>query len=470
MSTTTTDNGPDEAVKSVEYGLRNLIHLTAAEQIKAMRVVEHTLYRNKFYELAESQVRFDYGYGPIVKEDHFDYNLLRHLGSAWMFQEVFGLRWPYENDRYLQFAMPACEFGYAEYEFLAETKKGRKREYPLGAQGFLLLLLGNSVHKDYLDDIAPASAPFRFKTCHISRIEKALEFICHSQTPWGDFHHKYNARGELMDFHSDYYTGEALFGLAAITNSPLFLEVDEKLQDLAVKTLIRGRERLLHHMEDPASSPLAVDSHWNFYALTEMLQSYLVPQSDGELPAIITQIMDRLLFTGYNILQTNDKGVEDNVCRLACRVEGILRFVEVYCAADPEHVRRPPFMIKRIMRFVANNINYIVESFDTLNQLFPFGKNGKNARSHRMDVNQHAIMAIHAYCEIIRKYPSFAYNGFNPRNHFGLMIDVKLLGSRVPLMPLINDDYYVSNEMLKEALRQRPVSEDDEEGEIDTHS
>ncbi len=227
------------------------------------------------------------------------YNMLRHCGTLWfMLSAVNALELPLLKT---EARALAAGIGYAGRRMqapdwapgLALVTKGKVK---LGGVGLALLMLSEARESAGLPRL---KLPLALAPC----MEALSEYALAQQRPGpdaGDFHHRRLFDGGLDDgFHSDYYTGEALFGLIA-AGAPA-----ARTAPVAEALMRRGYG-------------IEVQSHWMGYAACAACDAGLVPDTLGR--AYLADLLTAI---------TTDTAYRDRreSTPIACRSEALARFL-----------------------------------------------------------------------------------------------------------------------------------------------
>lgn len=212
-----------------------------------------------------------------IAASHDGYNLLRHCGTLWFMARAV-TEMPISRDPptlaalarasgYVGRKLEPAPWADPGHPSLALVGKGAVK---LGGLGLALLAL-SEVRK-----IAPLQATLSAALAlgpdeTIARMRRyALDEI-----DGADFRHKRAfPSGEVLPFRSDYYTGEAIFGL--LVTGP------------ASEDLIRVTTSLMRHQYGWAEQ-----SHWMTYAACEAVERGIVPEALGS--AYLTGLMETIL-------------------------------------------------------------------------------------------------------------------------------------------------------------------------------
>jgi hypothetical protein len=193
---------------------------------------------------------FVYEYDPVTDEVSDDYNILRHAGTTYSLLELYQAT----NDR----------------KYLASSEKGiaylinqvipcpmvpaaecveEDAEVKLGGNGLAILALAK--HAEVTGD-----------KNHLSLTERLAAFIVGVQSPSGEFAVHKIANGVVDGFKSEYYPGEAMFGLAKLSQ----VSGDRKWLDAAHK----GARWIINVRDAGVPAAELPHDHWFLYALNEL--------------------------------------------------------------------------------------------------------------------------------------------------------------------------------------------------------
>lgn len=230
---------------------------------------------------------------------HDGYNLLRHCGTLWFMARAVNKTCPTASGAVLDAIARATGFlgrklepapwASPDHPSLALVGKGMVK---LGGLGLGLLALSDVGRIAALDGKL-TDLPFsRGET--VSRMCRyALDEI-----DGDDFRHKrILATGEVTSFRSDYYTGEAIFGLLMAGSN------DAELVRVSNALMKRGYG-------------WAQQSHWMAYAACEAVERDLVPKTLGA--AYLTGLMEAILGDAHYRFRRQSTPI-------ACRTEALTR-------------------------------------------------------------------------------------------------------------------------------------------------
>jgi hypothetical protein len=228
------------------------------------------------------------------REDNH-YNVLRHCGSAWAMLEVARALGPLPEvaeaaGRAVHFMIKKFLAPFGEKRALCVVDSGRIK---LGGAGLAILALAGmhreTGNKTFLD---------------IAR--RLGRYIRAEQGPNGDFiHSRIYPSGEIRSFRSDYYTGEALFGLLVLhehAGDPEDLEAVVKCEATLMRSDYGVKEQ----------------SHWMLYALEQLCRQRPSTEYAEHARKIVEDI---LCFPGYR-----DR---DRSTPIACRSEGLMAYARL---------------------------------------------------------------------------------------------------------------------------------------------
>ena len=199
------------------------------------------------------------------------YNLLRHCGTAWSIVDIAGQLGGLDQ----QVAAAARAMGWLVKRRIEPLNGGlciaSNGAAKLGGAGLGMLAL-------------TALARVGDRDQHLTTAEGLARFALSLQREDGDFHHKVaTGTGDVLDFHSDYYTGEALFGLVQVYRATL----DEQYLTPVIRA-IQALDRLDYGVKE--------QSHWMSYAIVALHavteETWLVDYAGR----IIRNILDRPVY------------------------------------------------------------------------------------------------------------------------------------------------------------------------------
>lgn len=255
------------------------------------------------FALLKPNGRFVYCHkaGDIAQEGS-GYNLLRHCGTIWfMCMAIQGLQTRLSAE---QSAALSAGVGYiaaklhsppwlrGNWPSLALVSRGRIK---LGGVGLAMLML-----HEYRQVAQQNGLPAAFIGRPLDLIISQLENYALLQISAGDFIHKRDFEtGRISSFYSEYYTGEALYGL---------------MRGARTSPVLRGvMEGLMRK-----NYGYAVQSHWMAYGACEAAERRLVDASIAR--SYISGLVDNIV---------RDPGYRErrNSTPIACRSEALCRFL-----------------------------------------------------------------------------------------------------------------------------------------------
>ena len=230
---------------------------------------------------------------------HDGYNLLRHCGTLWFMARAVNEACPTASDTVLDAIARATGFlgrkleptpwAQPDHPSLALVGKGMVK---LGGIGLGLLALSDVGRITALNGKLP-DLPFSLDETVARMSRYALDEI-----DGDDFRHKrILATGEVTTFRSDYYTGEAIFGLLMAGST------DADLVRVTNSLMRRGYG-------------WAQQSHWMAYAACEAVERDLVPKALGA--TYLTGLMEATLGDAFYRFRRQSTPI-------ACRTEALTR-------------------------------------------------------------------------------------------------------------------------------------------------
>jgi len=259
--------------------------------------------------LVDRRGKFLYRYDADKPGPSTGYNILRHCGAIWAMTEVANRAGPLPE--VLAAARRAADWLIAKHI----------RAY--GATGTQCVVAGDNVKLGgnglailALLELATATA----EKDHIALARQLAGYILLQQRPDGDFIHKRRfSSDKILPFRSDYYTGEALFGLlrlSAVTGDARWLEASE------------ASERMLA----PLDYGVPEQSHWMLYALEQLHALRPHPLYRAHARAIADGILQSPVYRTYR-----------RSTPIACRSEALLAFMRLCAGIAGDVADRPAF-------------------------------------------------------------------------------------------------------------------------------
>ncbi len=295
-----------------------------------------------------------------IRAVHDGYNLLRHCGTLWFMARATN-------------QLP----GQAEAELLAAIGRatsyvGRKLAAPPWAapDRLTLGLVGNGAIKLgglglgllALTEVAAIPTlilpPNSLPSPPAETMARMRQYVL-DEIDGDDFRHKRDFQtGEVFGFRSDYYTGEAIFGL--LMSGP----TTEDLTRVITSLMRKGYG-------------FAQQSHWMAYAACEAVARGVVPEALGS--AYLTGLMEA-------ILSDNHYRARRQSTPIACRTEALTR---VLLLARSHSGLVAPDLINRIRSHAAENLAIQLDWYKD----GQFWK-GDDARKVQIDYIQHNATAF----------------------------------------------------------------------------
>ena len=287
------------------------------------------------------------------------YNVLRHCGSAWSMLDV--ARQAGNLPEVVAAGEKAIQHMIDHYlspygaDALCVVDGGKIK---LGGNGLALLAL---VELNVLCNDAK----------YLQLGHRLASYIAAEQRPDGDFVHSRSYQtSEERGFRSEYYTGEALFGLVRLYEAT----ADKQWLDLAINSeqKLFTRDYGIH-----------AQSHWMLYTLEHL---YTATGSIAFLEHAHRIAEHIVLFPDYRETRRSTP--------IACRSEGLLAYARMRLKA-PHFPRKPS--IKDCLSEVRKNLTLQL-AFKT-----PTGEfiRGDGSSEIRIDYIQHNISAFMAYSKIL---------------------------------------------------------------------
>ncbi len=184
-------------------------HRVRAQRVDDQALVDAVHRAGQWFETMRDtkHARFYYEYDPYT-DTHVDssYNLLRHAGSTWAILQAYGLT----RDKKLR-ALANYALAWLEDHSRTEKKDGRTIRYPVSPQSKEAKLGGAGLWLLALSEYTRLTGD----TSHLELIQQIANYIYLAQDPaTGRFNSYHDADGlRVPQRASDYYPGEAMFGL-----------------------------------------------------------------------------------------------------------------------------------------------------------------------------------------------------------------------------------------------------------------
>ncbi len=218
-------------------------------------IVESLEFARDYYfaNVLDSRGKFIYSYLPWEGKREKRYNILRHAGTVYSMLETYEV---VGGEKLLQSAAAAVE--YLLGSAVDYTLNGR----PVSAvvEKNAVKLGGNALAIIALAKHAEVTGDYR----HLPLMQRLAAWMAETQDEQGQFvgHKQLYPTGEIFDFVSHYYPGEAVLALVRLNR----IDGDENWLDMAERAahyLIRVRDKKEH------VDTIAHD-HWLLYALNEL--------------------------------------------------------------------------------------------------------------------------------------------------------------------------------------------------------
>jgi hypothetical protein len=308
-------------------------------------------------KLVQPEGRFVYRYDREKKRIYNQYNVLRHCGSAWSMFDVVRMTGP--DPVVTAAAVNAAR--YMRENFIRPFKDGDALcvvdgdKIKLGGSGLALLALAE------LHRFAPDP--------EIVETARAIgRYILSQRTEDGDLHHGRNyPDGELYDFRSNYYTGEAIFGLLRLSE----LTGEEAWRDAAFELLAAL---------GPRDYGVEVRSHWMLYALDAADEVRPSAENRAYAARIAARILrDPISYRGRELSTP-----------IACMSEALLAYIRLKRRAAAASLYPS---VSDCGRAVLENLSLQTKSFRKNGEFMA----GPQRRDVRIDYIQHNISSFAAF-------------------------------------------------------------------------
>lgn len=241
--------------------------------------------------------RFAYRYDPVLNLPSRGYNIVRHCGAIWSMMDVYRVR-P-EPD------LIAASRRAMAYLLDNHVREDRHRPGLCVVEGGSVKAGANALAILALIGLFRHTGEPRF----LDTARGLARNLLAARMPDDDFIHKRDfATGVIADFHSDYYTGEALFALVALfgaTGERAWLDPAMSLEESLARR----------------DYGVPFQSHWCLYALELMQRCGAAPLCYRHAEAI----------AGHILTHTQYRGTGRST-PVACRSEGLLAFLRLRLA------------------------------------------------------------------------------------------------------------------------------------------
>jgi len=310
----------------------------AKNQIDCTLVVRECL--EHLFRLIEPNGRFIYAHRADQIGDQLDgYNVLRHCGTVWfMCTAISSLHIPLSSEHRMLLAR-AVKYVLKKVQEPSWNEAGlpgdeaglprlclvTKETVKLGGTGLALLMLRSFRALEEKQESGIVN-PSEDHDITVARLENYIL----SQASNGDFIHKRNfADGDIKTFRSDYYTGEAIYGLFQGSR------ITPKVQGI-VEGLLNARYGV------------NVQSHWMAYAACEALTKGLL--NPRVVVPYLTALMEAII---------GDPSYRDRQesTPIACRTEALTIFLRTIINHSPLlALHFSPTLVRQAQEAAAENL------------------------------------------------------------------------------------------------------------------
>jgi poly-gamma-glutamate capsule biosynthesis protein CapA/YwtB (metallophosphatase superfamily)/D-alanine-D-alanine ligase-like ATP-grasp enzyme len=278
-------------------GATEAAHSLVSDPQQLVRIIRHSL--KHLFLLIDKDGRFVYAHVKGDTERQFDgYNMLRHCGTVWfMCTAIAELKVetaPWQAQllgkavNYVLRKLAEPTWVESEAPCLCLVTRDRVK---LGGNGLALLML-----RQYVRLQATRPLDFPALTHAPADLTEKLENYIVSQVEGADFIHKRRfSDGTVSSFRSDYYTGEALYGL--FSGASLTAKIRH-----ATTTLMQG------------GYGIAIQSHWMAYAACEAARHHLLA------PDLLAPYISTLM---TSIIEDDSYRSRRQSTPIACRSEAL---------------------------------------------------------------------------------------------------------------------------------------------------
>jgi hypothetical protein len=206
---------------------------------------------------------FVYEYDPVTDKETSSYNILRHAGTTYSLLELYEAT---RDQKYFNAAQRALGYlteqigpcpGVTDAECVIEND-----EIKLGGNGLAILAFAKYVEVSGKYPPKGSQMLARFDVIYRDHAERLAQWIVHVQSPSGEFAVHKMTNGMVDAFKSEYYPGEAMFGLALLSE----VSGDRKWLDASHK----GAEWVITVRDAGTPTESLPHDHWFLYALNEL--------------------------------------------------------------------------------------------------------------------------------------------------------------------------------------------------------
>jgi hypothetical protein len=343
--------------------------------------------------------QFVYSYNWRTKTQGKSYNLVRHAGSVWSIflvasalphasrlrsdlitKGVLALEWLWSQHG---------EYIHEGYAIISDDGVN------LGGNALALLALTEFFASDpYKRPVTHAeeTAPDQTKLSGERREE--LFKIGHGLAAWmkarahrtagqpTDFHHKLSRSGEVENFQSDYYTGEALFSL--FRWSELLYRLDPA--DSVTKSLFSEAEDILKGLA-AVNYGVQFQSHWMMHAIGAW-RTHPFNRKDGKAVVDLT-IESYARALAADVIRRSDYRNRRQSTPIACRSEGLLALLISGAATSDQTAWESEPFNQQMLLTVCENVLLQLKWLKNDGAVI----NGDSSNRVRIDYIQHNITA-----------------------------------------------------------------------------
>lgn len=314
--------------------------------------------------LVDRRGKFLYRFDADKPEPSKGYNILRHCGTIWAMTQIANREGPLASVK--QAALRAVEW-------LIE-----RHIRPYGATGTQCVVAGDNVKLggNGLAILALLEAAAATENeGYIDLARNLAAYILLQRQRSGNFVHKRRfSTDEILPFHSDYYTGEALFGLlrlTAVTGEQQWVEAAESSE----------------HQLAAQGYGIPEQSHWMLYALEQLHAMRPQAAYRAHAQAIATSILEKPDYREFY-----------RSTPIACRTEGLLAFVRLCDGLSGDAADKPIFdpLAIRCRAIIHENLELQL-GYRRSDGSFVHGRGNNEVR---IDYIQHNISSFWGYARL----------------------------------------------------------------------
>lgn len=310
--------------------------------------------------LVDENGKFRYRYSSATGTELSGYNVLRHAGAIWSMLDVYsetGTELLLESSkRAITFLLDSHIRFFRTYNNLCICEDNKIK---LGGNALSILALVSAFD----------STGDKF-LLHLSK-QLGKFILSHRNEDRNFIHKRYFASGKISNFHSMYYTGEALFAILSLYH----YSKDKEWLDTAATI-----EKQLAQEDYGVSA----QSHWMLYFLEQLSQYKTSEQSYAHAQKIVCHILDNPEYLTWN-----------RSTPIACRSEGLLAFLGMQRPPDLKDLG----LRKRCFDQVTSNLTRQLE-YCLSDNTFTRGGNDRRDDEVRIDYIQHNISSFLHYYQV----------------------------------------------------------------------